>query len=85
MLLIYLIYLSSISCWRFGEDEFDARLLAKKITIITSNFKIETLKSDDRIINRISEMTIPLEFPAESVRLTLANESNQKYKNLLLK
>jgi DNA replication protein DnaC len=66
-------------------DILDTRLLAKKITIITSNFKIETLKSDDRIINRISEMTIPLEFPAESVRLTLANESNQKYKNLLLK
>lgn len=54
----------------------DSRLINKKITIFTSNVRIEDLTLDERIKSRIGKMALPLQFPNESVRDTLARKEN---------
>lgn len=49
------------------------RYVNNKITIYTSNYSIERLKYDDRIINRIEERSLVFHFPEESVRKHIAN------------
>lgn len=54
----------------------NGRMIQKEITIFTSNCAIEDLQLDDRIINRIQKMALPVAFPNESVRATLARREN---------
>lgn len=62
----------------------DSRLKEGKVTIFTSNCKIELLKLDDRIKNRIMKMALPVPFPNESVRTNLAKKENQALLRQLL-
>lgn len=54
----------------------NGRMIEKRITIFTSNYRLEELKLDDRIVNRIEKMALPIEFPAESVRSAIAKKEN---------
>lgn len=54
------------------------RLVNKRVTIFTSNCTVEELKLDDRIINRIQKMAVPIRFPEESIRWDLAIEENEE-------
>lgn len=51
------------------------RYVDKKITIFTSNLRLDLLKYDDRITNRIKERTFQIPFPEESVRDIIAREN----------
>lgn len=62
----------------------NSRMLENKVTIFTSNCKIEKLKLDDRIKNRVAKMTIQIEFPAESIRGYIAKSENKELINFLL-
>lgn len=60
------------------------RSVNKLVTIFTSNVKVDGLDIDDRIIDRIGKMTIPLVMPEESIRRRLAEDENQEFlKNIL--
>lgn len=54
------------------------RYVDKKITIFTSNSELESLKYDDRIINRIKERTFQIPIPEESVRDIIAENNTKK-------
>ncbi|WFR55380.1 ATP-binding protein [Anaerocolumna sp. AGMB13025] len=62
----------------------DSRLISKMITIFTSNVKIEDLKLDERVRSRISKMALPVQFPDESIRNTLARKENNDFLRLLI-
>jgi DNA replication protein DnaC len=62
----------------------DARLISKKITIFTSNKKIEELCLDERVKSRIGKMALPLSFPNESIRGNLTRRENEDLLNKLL-
>lgn len=62
----------------------NGRMIEKKITIFTSNCKIEELKFDDRIINRIVKMALPVQFPNESIRTAIARKENSELLDRLL-
>lgn len=51
----------------------------KLITIFTSNIPVEELKIDERIIQRIEKMTIPLPLPEVSIRKKLVALENDKF------
>lgn len=51
------------------------RYINKKLTIFTSNYSLSDLQCDERITNRIEEMTLPVVFPEESVRVLIANRN----------
>jgi len=53
-------------------------MTANKITIFTSNCKIEDLRHDSRIVNRLPKMAIPIGFPEESIRAALAMQENEE-------
>lgn len=53
----------------------NSRYVDKKITIFTSNASLETLKYDERIIQRIKERTFQVPFPEESVRNIIAKRN----------
>ncbi|WMJ88890.1 ATP-binding protein [Anaerocolumna sp. MB42-C2] len=57
----------------------DNRLISKKITIFTSNVRIEDLKLDERIRSRIGKMALPVQFPNESIRDSLARKENNDF------
>ena len=56
----------------------NGRYIDKKITIFTSNSRLDDLHYDDRITNRIKERVLQIPFPEESVRDHLAEELNQE-------
>lgn len=62
----------------------NGRMIEKRITIFTSNCRIEDLKLDERIVNRIIKMALPIEFPAESIRVSLARKENSDLLDRLL-
>lgn len=62
----------------------NGRMIEKRITIFTSNYRMEDLKLDDRIVNRIEKMALPIEFPAESIRSTIARKENSDLLDRLL-
>lgn len=62
----------------------NGRMTEKRITIFTSNQRIGELKLDDRIVSRIDKMAMPIEFPAESVRATIARKENSDLLRRLL-
>lgn len=62
----------------------NGRMVEKRITIFTSNFRINELRLDDRIVDRINKMALPIEFPAESIRAAIARKENDDLLNRLL-
>lgn len=50
----------------------NGRYVDKKITLFTSNMRLDDLGYDERIKNRIKERVLQIPFPEESVRDTLA-------------
>lgn len=62
----------------------NGRMIEKRITIFTSNFRISELQLDDRIVDRINKMALPIEFPAESIRASIARKENDDLLNRLL-
>ena len=62
----------------------NGRMVQKQVTIFTSNGEMEKLLFDDRIINRIMKMALPVPFPDESVRAALAKAENRELYNRLL-
>ena len=53
----------------------NARYIDKRVTIYTSNVRLDDLKYDDRITNRIKERTFLVPFPEESVRNIIAKQN----------
>ena len=53
----------------------NARYIDKRVTIYTSNVRLDDLKYDDRITNRIKERTFLVPFPEESVRNIIAKRN----------
>lgn len=51
------------------------RYIDKKVTIFTSNERLDLLKYDDRITNRIKERVFQIPFPEESIREIIAKEN----------
>lgn len=62
----------------------NGRMIEKRITIFTSNYRIEELQLDDRIVSRIDKMALPIEFPAESVRAAISRKENDDLMDRLL-
>lgn len=62
----------------------NGRMIEKRITIFTSNCRMEHLKLDERIVNRIIKMAYPVEFPDESIRVSLARKENSDLLDRLL-
>ena len=63
----------------------NGRMIQKQVTIFTSNCEMENLLFDDRIVNRIMKMALPVPFPDESVRASLAKAENKELYNRLLR
>lgn len=61
------------------------RYVDKKITIFTSNERLDLLRYDDRITNRIKERVFQVPFPEESVRDIIAKENMKELVNALKK
>lgn len=61
----------------------NGRMVQKQVTIFTSNCEIENLLFDDRITNRIMRMAVPVAFPNESVRSSLAKAENRELYRIL--
>lgn len=57
------------------------RYVDKKVTIFTSNERLDLLKYDDRITNRIKERTFQIPFPEESVRDIIAKDNMMELVN----
>lgn len=62
----------------------NGRMIGKRTTIFTSNYRMEELKLDDRIVSRIDKMALPIEFPAESVRAIIAGKENDDLMDRLI-
>lgn len=62
----------------------NGRMIEKRVTIFTSNCKIEELNFDDRITNRIVKMALPVQFPDESIRTAIARKENNDLLDRLL-
>lgn len=64
------------------DDKFyqiiNKRYIDNLITIFTSNYPLEKLEYDDRIVNRIKERVYQVKFPEESVRDGIAAVRQQK-------
>lgn len=54
------------------------RYIDKKITIFTSNMDVDNLQYDERITNRIKEITFQVMFPEESVRDYIADDNRKE-------
>jgi len=62
----------------------NGRMIEKRVTIFTSNCRIEELNFDDRITNRIVKMALPIQFPNESIRTAIARKENSDLLDRLL-
>lgn len=62
----------------------NGRMVQKRITMFTSNCRMEELKLDERIVSRIEKMSMPIEFPAESIRRETARKENSALMERLL-
>lgn len=56
----------------------NSRYINKKITIFTSNKRLDLLQYDERITNRIKERVFQIPFPEESVRDIIAKKNMQE-------
>ena len=57
----------------------DSRYSNKRVTIFTSNIEREKLKLNDRIKDRILDMTILLSLPEKPIRQQFANTKNKEF------
>lgn len=57
------------------------RYIDKKVTIFTSNKRLESLEYDTRITSRIKERTFQIPFPEESVRDVIAKDNFREFVN----
>lgn len=66
----------------FVNDRFyqiiNQRYINKRVTLFTSNMSLKNLNYDDRITNRVKEMTYAIDFPEESVREHIAADNHRK-------
>lgn len=78
---------------RKGENEhtnqvlyrlINERVSKKLVTVITSNEKIQNLRTDERIIDRIYKMAIQVEIPEVAIRTKLAESENFEFLEELL-
>ena len=53
----------------------NSRYIDRKITIFTSNSRLDKLQYDERITNRLKERTYQMPFPEESVRDSIAKKN----------
>lgn len=56
----------------------NGRYVNKKITLFTSNMRLDDLQYDERIKNRIKERVLQIPFPEESVRDTIAADLKEE-------
>jgi len=63
----------------------DKRMIAKKVTLFTSNCCVDDLKLDPRIVNRINKMALPIRFPEISIRNEMSKHENGEMMNELFK
>lgn len=61
----------------------NGRMINNLVTIFTSNSRVEELKQDERIKNRLEKMAIPIKMPEQSIRTRLAKEENEELQSLL--
>lgn len=61
----------------------NGRMVSNKITIFTSNSRVEELKQDERIKNRLEKMAIPIKMPEQSIRTSLARDENKELQDIL--
>ena len=62
----------------------NSRMNSKRVTIFTSNLKIEELKTDDRTKDRISKMSIMVNLPEIPVRKIMTETENEEFIKTLL-
>lgn len=62
----------------------DYRIENELVTLFTSNTAIESLKLDERIVNRIYKMAIEIQMPEESVRKSKSEKENSEIIKMLL-
>jgi len=60
------------------------RMDAKMVTLFTSNCRVEDLQHEKKIISRIARMAMPVKFPEESIRASLAKQENETVLKMLL-
>ena len=60
------------------------RMVGKMVTIFTSNCRVEELRHDARLVDRILRMAMPIKFPDESVRLKFAKSENEQMLKMLM-
>jgi DNA replication protein DnaC len=73
---------------RTFTDILDERLVSKRITLFTSNFRIDELDrvyKAGRISGRIKEMTLEVYMPEEKIRERKADLENQQLESLLFR
>ncbi len=63
----------------------DFRYREKRPVIFTSNLAVEQLKCDDRVIDRIEAMTIPVKMPEVRVRHIIAEASTRNFLEKIIK
>lgn len=61
----------------------NGRLSSKKVTIFTSNSRVEELKQDRRTISRIGDMASPVKMPEQSIRADISEKENEELQNIL--
>lgn len=57
----------------------DHRYTGRKVTVFTSNMPMDSLKLDERVVNRINEMCIPLHIPEKPIRSINAENERRKF------
>lgn len=63
----------------------DYRSLHKLVTIITSNYKVEQLKVDDRVKSRINDMCLPLHIPEIPIGEIKSDKENAEFVRSVMK
>ena len=61
----------------------DARMNRRKVTIFTSNVKLEELKLDDRVVDRINRASLQFPIPEVSVRARQAKEHKKEFLRMM--
>lgn len=63
----------------------DRRLCNGKMNIVTSNYPLNGLKCDGRIVDRLGKMCIPVRLPEISIRVNRAQKENEQFIKAILK
>ncbi|BBF41975.1 helicase loader DnaI [Lachnospiraceae bacterium KM106-2] len=61
------------------------RYINERTTIYTSNYKLDELQYDERIINRIRENCYQIPFPEESIREQIEKENTKEMASMIRK